>query len=214
MTTNPVSLRRDARRNHERLLVEARCLFTERGINAPLDELATRAEVGAGTVYRHFPTRDALIRELYDTGVDELRVLIHDLDETDSAWRAIERWVEVLSGWLIERPYVPAVMRRVVELDPEYRPLADIQEFADALVARAQAEGTLRAGVTSVDIAVLVDMLGSLGQYGGAYAAHWRRQLAIVLDGLRAREGAGALPGVPQAFGEFHDMSHHKRAED
>ena len=64
LVTSTMSPRRDARRNHERLLAEARRLFGERGIDAPLDELAARAGVGAGTVYRHFPTRDALVREL------------------------------------------------------------------------------------------------------------------------------------------------------
>ena len=73
------SPRRDARRNHERLLVEAKRLFAERGIEAPRDELATRAAVGAGTVYRHFPTRDALIRELYDDGVTDLRAFTADI---------------------------------------------------------------------------------------------------------------------------------------
>ncbi|WP_438853722.1 TetR/AcrR family transcriptional regulator [Agromyces sp. M3QZ16-3] len=212
--TTTVSSRRDARRNHERLLVEARRLFAERGIEAPLDELATRAEVGAGTVYRHFPTRDALVRELYDTGVDDLRAFTAEVVQAESGWRAIEIWLEALSSWLIERPYLPAVMRRVAELDPEHRPGAEFQAVADSIVARAQAEGALRPDVTSVDISVVVDMLGSLGQYGGTYLPFWRRQLAIVLDGLRARPGTTELPGAALDFGEFHDMSHRKRPED
>jgi hypothetical protein len=81
-------------------------------------------------------------------------------------------------------------------------------------VARAQAEGALRADVTAVDLSVLVDMLGSLGQYGGTYLPFWRRQLTVVLDGLRARPGTTELPGAALDFGAFHDMSHRKRAED
>ncbi len=212
--TTTVSSRRDARRNHERLLVEARRLFAERGIDAPLDELATRAEVGAGTVYRHFPTRDALIRELYDTGVDDLRAFTAKISQAESGWHAIEIWLEALSAWLIERPYLPAVMRRVAELDPDHRPGTELQAMADGVVARAQAEGALRPDVTAVDISVLVDMLGSLGQYGGTYLPFWRRQLAVVLDGLRARPDANELPGAALDFGEFHDMSHRKRPED
>jgi AcrR family transcriptional regulator len=209
-----VSPRRDARRNHERLLVEAKRLFAERGIDAPLDELANRAAVGAGTVYRHFPTRDALIRELYDDGVDELRTFTAEIAAAETGWQAIERWLEHLSSWLIERPYLPAVMRRVAELDPEHRPGTELQEAADGIVERAQAEGSLRPDVTAVDLSVLVDMLGSLGQYGGAYLPFWRRQLAVVLDGLRARDGLTPLPGAALDFGEFHDMSHQKRPAD
>jgi len=204
------SPRRDARRNHERLLAEARILFGERGIEAPLDELATRAGVGAGTVYRHFPNRDALVRELYDTAVGDLHGFAPEILGAESGWRSVELYLERLAAWVAESPYLPAVMRRVAELDPDYKPGAEFEDAINGLVARAQAEGALRADVTAVDLSVLVDMLGSVGQYGGAYLPYWRRQLTIVLDGLRARPGLTPLPGDGQAFDEFHDMSHRK----
>ncbi|GAA4372273.1 TetR/AcrR family transcriptional regulator [Agromyces bauzanensis] len=185
-------------------------LFAERGIDAPLDELATRAGVGAGTVYRHFPNRDALVRELYDIGVGELRELADGILAAETAWRSVELYVERLAAWLANAPYVPAVMRRMAEIDPGYRPGAEFAEPVDGLVARAQAEGSLRADVTAVDLSVLVDMLGSLGQYGGTYLPYWRRQLAVVLDGLRARPDLTPLPGVGLDFETFHDMSHRK----
>lgn len=185
-------------------------LFGERGIDAPLDELATRAGVGAGTVYRHFPTRDALVRELYDTAVGELRAFAPEIVGAESGWRSIELWLERLGAWVAESPYLPAVMRRVAELDPDHKPGAEFAVTIDGIVARAQAEGSLRSDVTAVDLSVLVDMLGSVGQYGGAYLPFWRRQLAIVLDGLRARPDLTALPGTGQPFNEFHDMSHAK----
>jgi AcrR family transcriptional regulator len=208
------SPRRDARRNHERLLVEARRLFAERGIEAPLDELANRAGVGAGTVYRHFPTRDDLIRELYDAAVDDLRGFAEEIVGAESGWRAIELWLEKLSEWLTETPYLPAVMRRVAELEPDHRPGTEFKELLDGIVARAQAEGALRPDVTAVDLSVLVDMLGSLGQYGGTYLPFWRRQLMVVLDGLRARPDLTPLPGAALEFDAFHDMSHQKRPAD
>ncbi|GAA1958916.1 TetR/AcrR family transcriptional regulator [Agromyces allii] len=208
--TSSASPRRDARRNHERLLAEARTLFTERGIDAPLDELATRAGVGPGTVYRHFANRDALIRELYDAGVSDLHGLAPGILSAETGWRSIELYLERLAEWLAASPYVPAVMRRMADLDPTYKPGTEFAEAIAGMVARAQEEGTLRPDVTAVDLSVLVDMLGSLGQYGGAYLPFWRRQLTIVLDGLRARPDNTPVPGVGQEFDEFHDMSHAK----
>lgn len=207
-------MRRDARRNRERLIAEAKRLFAERGIEAPLDELASRAEVGAGTLYRHFPSRDALIRALYDDGVAELQSHATEILDADTAWGAVERWLEILSGWLAERPYIPGVLRRVAELDPDHRPGMEFQALLDDIVERAQAEGALRPDVTAVDLSVLVDMLGSLGQYGGAYLPYWGRQLTIVLDGLRARPDATPLPGAALDFAGFHEMSHRKRPAD
>ncbi|MFD4421194.1 TetR/AcrR family transcriptional regulator [Agromyces sp. NPDC058484] len=208
--TSSASSRRDARRNHERLLAEARILFAERGIEAPLDELATRAQVGAGTVYRHFPTRDALVRELYDTGVAELHDFAPEILGAETGWRSVELYLERLAAWVAESPYLPAVMRRMAEIDPGYKPGTEFAEPIERLVSRAQAEGTLRPDVTGVDLSVLVDMLGSVGQYGGAYLPFWRRQLTIVLDGLRARPDVTPLPGVGLGFDAFHDMSHAK----
>lgn len=208
--TPAVSSRRDARRNHERLLQEARRLFAERGIDAPLDELAARAGVGAGTVYRHFPNRDALMRELYDAGVAELHDLATEIVGAETGWRSVELYLERLGAWVADQPYLPAVMRRVAELDPSYRPGADFEEVVDRLVARAQAEGSLRPDVTTVDLSILVDMLGSLGQYGREYLPFWRRQLTIVLDGLKARPDLTPMPVAGQPFADFHDMSHKK----
>lgn len=206
--SSATSSRRDARRNHERLLSEAKALFAERGIDAPLDELASRAGVGAGTVYRHFPTRDALFRELYEQAITMFHDLAPEIVGGETGWRSIELFLERLSEWVATTPYLPELMRRVAEKDPEYRPGLEFEAALDGVVERAKAEGALRPDVTGVDLNVLVNMLGSLGQFGGDYLPHWRRQLAIVLDGLRARPDLEPLPVAPQSFADFHDMAH------
>ena len=206
--SSATSSRRDARRNHERLLSEAKALFAERGIDAPLDELASRAGVGAGTVYRHFPTREALFRELYDQSVTMFHELAPEIVAAETGWRSVELFLERLSEWVATTPYLPELMRRVAAEDPDYRPGLEFEAALDGVVERAKAEGALREDVTGVDLNVLVNMLGSLGQFGGAYLPYWRRQLAIVLDGLRAQPGAEPLPVASQGFAEFHDMAH------
>jgi AcrR family transcriptional regulator len=208
--SSATSSRRDARRNHERLLSEAKALFAERGIDAPLDELATRAGVGAGTVYRHFPTRDALFRELYEQSITMLHDLAPEIVGGETGWQSIELFLERLSEWVAATPYLPELMRRVAEQDPEYRPGLEFEAALDGVVERAKAEGALRPDVTGVDLNVLVNMLGSLGQFGGDYMPYWRRQLAIVRDGLRARPDLEALPVASQSFSEFHDMAHRR----
>lgn len=204
--------RRDAQRNHERILAEARVLFAERGIEAPFDELAARAGVGAGTLYRHFPTRDALIREIYDSSIEMFHRLAPEILGAPTGWRSVELFVERLGEWAASSPYLPAVMRRVAELDPEHRPGLEFESAIEEFVERAKREGALRPDVSGVDLNVLVNMLGSLGQFGADYLPYWRRQLAIVLDGLRARPDTAPLPGVSQNFEDFHRMAHERTA--
>ncbi|WP_164863676.1 TetR/AcrR family transcriptional regulator [Agromyces sp. LHK192] len=206
--SSATSTRRDARRNHERLLTEARALFAERGIDAPLDELATRAGVGAGTVYRHFPNRAHLLREIYDDAIEMFERLAPEIADAPTGWRGIELLLERLSEWVAATPYLPDLMRRVAEDDPEHKPGLRFEEALEAVVARAKAEGSLRPDVEGVDLNMLVNMLGSIGRFGGDYLPYWRRQLAIVIDGLRARPDLELLPEPPQSFTEFHDMAH------
>ncbi|WP_394553327.1 TetR/AcrR family transcriptional regulator [Agromyces sp. MMS24-JH15] len=207
------STRRDARRNHERLLAEAKKLFAERGIDAPLDELAARAGVGAGTVYRHFPSRTDLLREVYD---DAIR-MFHDLEPevvgAPTGWDGIVRYLTRLGEWVAETPYLSALMRRVAQADPEHRPGLEFEATLESVLDRAKSEGSLRTDVTVVDLAMLVDLLGAFGQYGAEAMPFWRRQLAIVLDGLRARPDLEPLPGPGLAFGEFHEVVHRRGTE-
>src|SRR5215203_6860246 len=93
------SLRADARRNHERLLTAARATFDEHGADASLDDIARRAGVGIGTLYRHFPTRSDLVQAVY---VDEVEALSHRAGElTDlEAWEALTAWLQGFVGYV------------------------------------------------------------------------------------------------------------------
>lgn len=209
--SSSTSNRRDARRNHQRLLREAETLFAERGIEAPLDELAARADVGAGTVYRHFPNRDVLLTELYGQAFARFASELPHILATASAWAAIEQYIERLGAIHVQAPYLTSIVRRVAAPDDplpvpvdtvDYVPAADewpgrdVQTALEALVRRAHDDGTLRADATANDINSMATLLASTGVLGGAGGGTWRRQLRIILDGLRNRLDIVELPPV------------------
>lgn len=203
------SQRSDARRNRERLLTEARALFGRRGIDASLEEVAARAGVGIATLYRNFPTRDDLVRALYDQYIGELDDLIAEASAAATGWDGIEVYVRGVAEWMIADPSIQPTTQRMGLVAPDYRPADHMIEPVALVVRRAHDEGSLRADVNGVDLGIVAAMLGTLGQYGSAYAPYWRRQLAIVLDGLRAATGAATpLPVEPQDIESFHRMMH------
>ena len=95
-TKAPRPLRRDAQRNRERILDAARELFAERGVAVTLDDIAKRAGVGVGTVYRRYSNKDALLDELFEEGIDELAASAEALLASRDAWDALIRFLEQL----------------------------------------------------------------------------------------------------------------------
>src|SRR4051794_7332359 len=104
MTTDAVSdavsraqgkpLRADARRNRERLVQVARTVFADRGSEASMEEIAKAADVGVGTLYRHFPRRIDLVEAVYRDDVDGLVALATELSETAEPWDGLVRWLQ------------------------------------------------------------------------------------------------------------------------
>src|SRR5215212_11501130 len=87
-------LRRDAQRNRERILAAARALFAERGVDATLDDVAARAGVGVGTVYRRYPNKDALLDELFEERIGELAALAEASRTAADPWTALVHFLE------------------------------------------------------------------------------------------------------------------------
>lgn len=153
----------DARRNHDRLVVAAREVFDEHGVDAPLDEIARRAGVGNATLYRHFPTRQDLVVEVYADEVDAL--CSHDtalLNAVDPAGALFE-WLAVLAAHVAARRYLPLAVAEDTTGD-RYR-LFDqwhtaMQAAAAALVERARTSGAIRTGVTAGDLLVMAHGIG------------------------------------------------------
>ena len=181
-------LRKDAQRNREKLLAAAVELFAERGTEGSLEEVAKRAGVGIGTLYRHFPTRDALVEAAYRNEVAQLRAAADELLAELPPDRALEAWV-----------------RRFVEYGTAKRGMRDALQsiagagsdlFADtrgqvteavAVLLRAGAEaGTLRADVEAEDVLRAMGAIWLVAD-GDDWAEDALRVLRLVMDGLRYR---------------------------
>lgn len=183
-------MRADARRNYERLLSEAAAAFAERGADASLEEIARRAGVGIGTLYRHFPDRFALMGEVFQTRVDELsataRALAAEAGRTPmgalTAW--MRRYVDVSSTI---RGVAAALMDEGLMVNCKEQ----LRQTVDALASRAREAGELRGDVAPDDILRLTSAIAYAAEKASAKnpedteAAD--RLLNLVLDGLRTR---------------------------
>ena len=174
-------MRADARRNYQRLLAAAGEAFAERGADdVSLEEIARRAGVGIGTLYRHFPTRQALLEAVYRDQVDALEVRVAELLQSDSPGAALADWLAALMAFGKAKRSLTTAM-----LDSEL--LSSCKEFlhgaTDALLARAQQAGAVRADVRGADVMRLthaVSLAADLGQDPGQA----ERMLALVLGGV------------------------------
>ena len=174
-------LRADARRNRERILKAARAVFSASGRDAHLEDVARRAKVGVGTVYRHFPTKDALLEALAREQFDLLTQWSREAEEEPDAWAAfntmIWRGAELQAS---DR----ALMEAVADFKPSVAQQAsELHASIERLMRRAQAQGEMRADATGSDVQLMMCGLGSVMQMSGD---GWRRYLTVMLDGLRA----------------------------
>jgi AcrR family transcriptional regulator len=182
-------LRADARRNREKVLAAARAVFADHGVDAQMDEIARRADVGVGTVYRHFPTKDALLDALTDEVFEVIAAHARDMLDLDDPWEAFTRsmWFggEKTAG---DRAFaeILGATRRPVSCPAKEDLLATTGE----LMRRAIAAGKMRPDAMIDDIPLLMCGIGSAIDMPHPRREAWRRHLQIVLDGLRA-EAAG-----------------------
>jgi AcrR family transcriptional regulator len=186
-------LRADARRNRDKVMAAARTAFAEHGSDAQMDDVARRAEVGVGTVYRHFPTKEALFAALLEDTFARIAERARAALEQDDAWQAFVALMwdagESLAG---DRALAEAMQ---ADLTPAPCPgQLELGRITTELMARAQRAGTMRPDAVVDDIPMLMCGIGSATVRKHAFAAAWRRHLAIVLDGLRARSDLTPLP--------------------
>jgi AcrR family transcriptional regulator len=188
------TLRADARRNREAVLVAARRLFAEEGVEAQMPDVAKAANVGVGTVYRHFPTKDdliaALVAERFQLLADHARACLAN----DDPWEAIASFIRFAAQIQAEDRGLCDVLGLRPDLNVAAAYAVGMPALSDELVKRAQRDGSLRADLHWEDIPMIACGLGSATrQAAGPAAGRWPRLVEIVIDGLRA-PGSSRLP--------------------
>jgi AcrR family transcriptional regulator len=176
-------MRADARRNREKLVGAARDAFAADGTGAPLEDIAQRAGVGIGTLYRHFPTRQALLEAVY---VDEIEAMARSADALADVepWDALTRW---LRQYLTFAGTKRALTEALLETESDENVLAACRTLLTGagtrLIERAQGAGVVRPDTEFGDVARIVS---GIAVSPAADDEQKERMLQIVLDGLRA----------------------------
>jgi AcrR family transcriptional regulator len=188
-------LRRDAERNRQRILAAAADVFTERGLDATLDDVARHAGVGVGTVYRRFPDKASLADALFDERIDEIAGLAERAQAEPDAWAALVSFLEDSAGMLGTDRGLRQILMFAAQGHDRAACVRDrMRPAITSLVKRAQADGQVRPDLAATDIPIIEFMLATVAEYARQVRPTvWRRYLALILDGLRP----GHAPGSP-----------------
>ncbi|MFC7625135.1 TetR/AcrR family transcriptional regulator [Microlunatus sp. GCM10028923] len=179
------ALRANARRNRERLLAAAEEVVTERGTSASLRDIARRAEVGIGTLYRHFPTREALLEALMQERFERLQARADEL-LGEPPYRAVVTWLRDLAAASATVHGLPdAVLSALRDRDSALHAACDGMRTAGArLLERAQSAGAIRADLTPSDLLALTAGLAWASDYAEDKEARLERLFAVMETGL------------------------------
>jgi AcrR family transcriptional regulator len=179
--------RADARRNYDKVLAAAREAFAEGGESTSLEEIARRAGVGIGTLYRHFPNRQALLEALYVGEVEEVCRSAAELEEADP-WEALNQWFGRLISYIATKRALADELLNYLDMDAPLFKLCRASLFAagEPMLKRAQDAGAVRADVEFSEVMQMVMGIIKIPTEDPAQTEHILR---IALDGLRYNSG-------------------------
>jgi AcrR family transcriptional regulator len=187
----PRALRADAKRNHDLLLAAAGELFAERGIEVSLEEIARRADVGIGTLYRHFSTRDVLNEAVYRREVETLCDGVDELIAANTADDALAAWMGAFVTYVARKRGMAVALKSALGADAELFTTSRRRMVAalDQLLANAVSAGLIRNDVDSEDL--LSAMSGiCMASDNLALVDRTKRLVGLLIDGLRYRAPA------------------------
>jgi AcrR family transcriptional regulator len=180
-TSQPIQrkTRTDAQRNRERILEVAKQAFARSGANTSLDDVARQAGVGAGTLYRHFPTRDALLEAVYHTEVAKLAAAARELSAKLAPVEALRAWMLLFVDYIAEKHIIAPALNAFAggpsKLYDSSR--AQITEAIEALVERAIQSGDIRKDLKAFDL-----LRALIGVSNVASAPDWQQSAKRLVD--------------------------------
>jgi AcrR family transcriptional regulator len=191
-------LRADALRNRQRILEAARRIFEERGVDAPLDEIAERAGVGAGTLYRRFPTRVALVEAVFEKELAEMAVIGEEALRCEDPWIGFSTYLERICAVMAADRGLGDLLLLKLPASGESAGACERHSRAQAdLLVRAQRAGVVRDDLVPEDIFLFLVANGAVARVTHCAAPHaWRRLVALLLDSCRPGHN-GPLPAAP-----------------
>jgi len=191
LSTDPRPPRADAARNREQLLAVATRVFASDGAEASMRAIAREAGVGIATLYRHFPTRQALVEAVYRDQVERLTTGARTLLAEHTPAEALRRWMDLYGEWIATKSGMLDTLLAMVESGDlaHTRTRDSILAAISAILDAGVAAGELRPDVTAVEVsASLIGIFTVIRQADGAVRAD--RLLEILLDGLRPRRSS------------------------
>jgi AcrR family transcriptional regulator len=182
--------RADARRNYDKLIAAARDVFAEHGTSASLEEIARRAGVGIGTLYRHFPSRQDLLEAVYVEEVEEMCQSAGELADLPP-WEALSGWLHRVVSYVGRKHALAQELWNYLDRDAEvFRGCRTALIGAgEPLLARAQQAGAVRPDVSIDDV---LQIVGGIGKNPTTPPDQLEHVLDIALDGLRYRPNQGS----------------------
>ncbi len=186
-------VRKDVARNRALLIAAADEVFTERGADATLDDIARHAGVGVATAYRHFENKQALLGAMFEDRLSKIEQMMLDADALPDPRESFEAFVYGIAALQAHDRGTREVMRTDHGIDKVSAIRQRVQPIALRIVSRAQAAGILRPELEPNDIPMVLWMTGAISDYTGPVSSDlWRRYLDFMLDGMLAE----SLPGA------------------
>jgi AcrR family transcriptional regulator len=179
-------MRADARRNYERLIVAAKEVFAREGGGASMEAIARQADVGVGTLYRHFPRRIDVVEAVYRTDVDNLVQTAQDVVATLEPWAAVVAFLDAFVRYAQGKRTFLNELREAFDKTPDLRVdmLERVRQAMELVIGRAQDAGVVRTDVSGWDLMQLVSPMCTNAALSEEQS---RRLLTMILDGLRTQ---------------------------
>lgn len=176
-------MRADARRNYDALLAAGKVLYASGGVDVPFEEVAKKAGVGQGTLYRHFPTREHLFAAILSERVDLLDKTARDLLDSDDVWQALREWLDLYDRSVAKYRGMSVQLSEGLAdgESPVAAACAPMRSSFTVLFERARAQGAVRPDITAVKLLALISSLPKDLDHGRTVVPF----LDIVLNGLR-----------------------------